>query len=308
MEQVEFMRSGKTGGGSYPLLKLAAPLLLLLAMLAVGGCASLGKSRGSANGQHPPAGAKNSPVVTARGAPSSVAKIVNDQIQHGHYAEGEAALRQHLAQHPDDAAAGAVLRQLTVDPAQMLGSEARDYTVRSGDSYSSLALHYLGDASLFLVLARYNGSNNPSNLRVGQTVRLPVSRSGAGVILPSPSPPSESAVAPVEATTDPLSKAQRLQRESVVLMQQGKKREALAHLEKALLIEPTLASSGSVADSLRKQLVVNYHERAVVLYRDQKLDPAIALWDRALAIDPGYEPAVTYRARALELKRRLKQF
>jgi tetratricopeptide (TPR) repeat protein len=46
----------------------------------------------------------------------------------------------------------------------------------------------------------------------------------------------------------------------------------------------------------------------VVLYRDQQLDKAIALWNRVLAIAPNYEPAVAYRARALELKQRLKQY
>jgi tetratricopeptide (TPR) repeat protein len=51
----------------------------------------------------------------------------------------------------------------------------------------------------------------------------------------------------------------------------------------------------------------NYHQRAIVLYRDQKLDQAIALWDHVLAIDPGYEAATVYRTRALELKHRLKQ-
>jgi hypothetical protein len=45
----------------------------------------------------------------------------------------------------------------------------------------------------------------------------------------------------------------------------------------------------------------------VVLYRDQKLDQAIALWDHVLAIDPGYERATIYRARAIELQHRLKQ-
>ena len=59
---------------------------------------------------------------------------------------------------------------------------------------------------------------------------------------------------------------------------------------------------------MRQQLLSAYHQRAIVLYRDQKLDPAIALWDHVLAIDPSYEPAVIYRARALELKQRLKQF
>ncbi|HTM29615.1 MAG TPA: LysM domain-containing protein, partial [Rhodanobacter sp.] len=60
--------------------------------------------------------------------------------------------------------------------------------------------------------------------------------------------------------------------------------------------------------ALRSQLLDSYHERAIVLYRDQQLDQAIVLWNRVLAIAPGYEPAVVYRARALELKQRLRQY
>ncbi|HQT43672.1 MAG TPA: tetratricopeptide repeat protein, partial [Halothiobacillus sp.] len=53
--------------------------------------------------------------------------------------------------------------------------------------------------------------------------------------------------------------------------------------------------------------VQQYHEAALVAYRKQNLDEAIALWNKALALDPDYEPALGYRARALELKHRLHQ-
>ena len=94
----------------------------------------------------------------------------------------------------------------------------------------------------------------------------------------------------------------------MALLGQGHQQQALARLDEALLINPRLQSSGPEAASLRQQLVVSYHQRAIVLYRNQQLDPAISLWDHVLAIDPGYEPAVVYRARARELKQRLKQY
>jgi tetratricopeptide (TPR) repeat protein len=53
--------------------------------------------------------------------------------------------------------------------------------------------------------------------------------------------------------------------------------------------------------------VQKYHEAALVAYRKQDLDNAIALWNKALAIEPNYEPALGYRARAQELQRRLNQ-
>jgi tetratricopeptide (TPR) repeat protein len=105
----------------------------------------------------------------------------------------------------------------------------------------------------------------------------------------------------------PSAKAQRLQRESLSLLDLGKNDQALTRLGEALSIDPGLKPAGPQAVALRDQLLTSYHERAILLYRDQQLDQAITLWDRILSINPNYEPAVIYRARALELKHRLKQ-
>lgn len=296
--------------GGCRLLKSVIAVTLPMAMLATVGCASFSKSRARVSVQRPASSMATPAPSAVRGDASSLAAIVNGKIQHGLYAEGETALRQYLARHPGDGAAQAMLRQLTVDPVRMLGADARDYTVKSGDSYSSLAARSLGDASLFVVLARYNGSDNPSDLQVGQTLRLPVSSAGSSEVIADASAVHETVTTTTAAIIDasPAAKARRLQDESVVLFKAGRKRDALKRLDQALLIQPKLASNGAVATSLRKHLVANYHEQAVVLYRDQKLDPAIALWDRVLDIDPTFEPAVIYRTRALELKQRLRQF
>lgn len=296
-------------------------VVLSAAMLGMAGCAQMKALKSRVEGPSTdgaPAAIAERPVETMRaegGREPSLAAIVNGDLQQGHYVAGEKALRQYLRQHPGDRSAQGMLRQLTSDPAQMLGSSSRTYVAQSGDSYSSLAARHLGDANLFLVLARYNGSSNPSLLRAGQTLRLPASVNNVAsqgltadsgseassgdtlVVRPSAVPDAES----------PTAKAARLQKESVALSNQGQKAQALARLGEALSLDPRLKSSGSEASSLRTQLVSSYHERAIVLYRDQQLDPAIALWDRALAIDPSYEPATVYRARALELKKRLTQ-
>ena len=296
-------------------LRQAALSAPLLAMLAVAGCAQMSKLKTKVGDQlagHPtavvtPAAATGQPRPSGA---TSLAAIVNDDLQVGHYAEGEQALREYLRQHPGDRAAQALLRQLTIDPEQQLGRASRPYVVQPGDSYSTLALRYLGDPSQFLLLARYNGSSNPSLLRVGQTLRLPAS--AATVALPQADAPAGSARAITPTTTpvdaSPAAQVRRLQKESAALLAQGQKAQALARMEQALTIDPQLQPAGAGPASLRKQLIAAYHQRAIVLYRDQQLDQAIALWDRVLAIDPNYEPAVAYRARALELKQRLKQF
>jgi tetratricopeptide (TPR) repeat protein len=250
---------------------------------------------------------------TVSPAPSrepSLAAIISNQLQLGHYAEGEHALQQYLKQHPGDRAAQAMLRQLVVDPRQVLGERWRAHVVQLGDSYSTLAGRYLGDPNRFLILARYNGSTNPSMLRAGETLRMPLP-AGAEAGATAAAESSAAATMPtaiVRGSESPAAEARRLQSEGVSLLGQGHKDQALARLDQALAIDPRLKPAGAGATALRTQLLDSYHERAIVLYRDQQLDQAIALWDRVLAIAPDYEPAIVYRTRARELKQRLKQY
>ncbi len=283
------------------------PPALVAAALAAGlaGCGSL---RGYSSVVVTPTGApRPAPAMPATPPPgASLAAIIERQLQPGHYAEGEQALRQYLAQHPGDRAAQGMLRQLTADPERWLGSRSRAHVVQPGESWSTLADRYLGDANLFLILARYNHSTNPSLLRTGQALRIPLSARGAApaTTAAADAPPAD----PAAAAPSPVAEARRLQEESVSLLDHGQAQQALARMDEALRVDPRLQPSGAEAASLRSQLLDSYHERAVVLYRDQQLDKAIALWNRVLAIAPDYEPAIAYRARALELKQRLKQY
>jgi tetratricopeptide (TPR) repeat protein len=282
-----------------------------LTVLGMTGCAPLG---GYSSVVVTPARSTAPAAAVAPAAISddlSLAAIIGNQLQPGHYTSGERALRQYLKQHPGDRAAQGMLRQLTADPVQWLGSRWRAHVVQPGESYSSLADRFLGDANKFLILARYNDSTNPSLLRVGQTLRIPLSARDVSPTT-STSPVSAEAAVPGESAVPNAesgsAKAHRLQGESVALLEQGHRDQALARLDEALTIDPRLKPAGAEAVALRSQLLDSYHERAIVLYRDQQLDQAIVLWNRLLAIAPDYEPAVIYRTRALELKQRLKQY
>lgn len=303
-----------------------AILIALPAAMLVTGCAWMNPLRPHVEvelNEAPRVAVVRTPVIERANDYANVAGIVKELIQPGHYAEAEKSLRRYLAQHPGDRAAQSMLRQLTADPQEMLGHQRRIYVVRSGDSYSRLAARYIGDADLFLILARYNGSTHPSVLRVGEKVYLPLSvphheKADRGAIaatsagLEPAGPGQAGATAPISPGNAAIGassamKASQLQDESVALLKQGHQSEALARLDQALALDPQLKSNGSASTSMRSQLVAQYHQRAIVLYRDQQLDQAITLWDRVLAVDPGFEPAIAYRARALELKRRLRQ-
>lgn len=281
-------------------LRQAMLVAVPLTVLGITGCTQVHALKSKIDGNPSASGAM--PAIQPATRPTLSFTAIVNELQLGHYSDGEQDLRQYLAQHPGDRPAQAMLRQLTVDPRQALGSRSRPYVVQTGDSYSTLAAGHLGDPREFLILARYNGSTNPSVLRTGETIHLPLSSSGAPA---GDTQPPSSDEAPVNEL--PSAKAQRLQRESLSLLDQGQNDQALARLGEALSIEPRLKPAGPQAAALRQQLLGSYHERAIVLYRDQQLDQAIALWDRILAINPNYEPAVIYRARALELKHRLKQ-
>ncbi|MDE2248747.1 MAG: LysM peptidoglycan-binding domain-containing protein [Pseudomonadota bacterium] len=293
------------GGSGHPVAVATTLRIAPLALLLLAGCASIPKPRVLVQ-----------PVAATAAAPSaepaattSIAAIIHEQILRGHYGEAERALRDYLAQHPGDRQAQALLRQLTADPRRMLGPVRSTYVVQPGDSYSILAARYLGDPGLFVALARYNGSTNPSLLRAGERLKMPAPVAGGS---PPPSAPVDAARQPAAdaaavAAESPAAKAAGLQRQATALMKQGRQDQALARLDQALAVDPRLGPDGPASIALRKQLVASDHQRAIVLYRDQHLAQAIALWDRVLAIDPGFEPAIIYRARAKELQLRLKQ-
>jgi tetratricopeptide (TPR) repeat protein len=291
---------------------------VLMAML-VGGCAKILKPKAVITPHVPSAAtapAESTPSEEEASPRLSLSAIVNRDLQNGHYAEGEKALRRYLQDHPGDRTAQSYLRQLTDDPKKLLGASSTPHIVQPGESYSTLAAKYLGDANLFLALARYNGSTNPALILVGSTLKLPMNASVAAAAASAQPGPAAAPVAtptivatpPPSAPVAPAQSAQQLESQSLALYRQGHKDQAVATFDKALALNPQLKSADPNFAALSRIWVANTHQQAMVLYLDQHLDQAIALWNRILAVDPGYEPAVVYRTRAMELKQRLQQY
>ncbi len=328
---------------------------LLLGSVLTAGCAQLSefdsKMKGLANGDE--GAGESAEIEEADVDPPADRRSLDailEDLQRGRFEPGRRDLAGYIERHPDDVTARAVMRQLTADPEEVLGSESREYVVREGDSYSALAGRHLGDAGLFLILARYNGSGNPSDLRIGETLRLPgdspargsaasdsddegrparrevdqapmPSRRTAAVLalpdapLPSvrqeenrgdePGRANDAEKSRNEASAEEPTRAERLQDEALALLADDRPEAALERFDAALAEDDGIEPAASRAPALRERLVGEYHQRAILRYRNQQLEQAIDLWDRVLAIDPDFEPAQTYRARARELQRRV---
>jgi tetratricopeptide (TPR) repeat protein len=109
---------------------------------------------------------------------------------------------------------------------------------------------------------------------------------------------------------EPLARRTRAlnhQQRGVILMLQGHDEAAHEAFSQALALVPDLEPARQHRMELRGGLVAEFHEAAVVHFRNQRLDEAVVLWDKALRLDPSFEPARGYRTRALELKRRLRE-
>ena len=116
-------------------------------------------------------------------------------LETGQSGQAKAELRAYLTEAPDGRYAKRsrdLLRQIDVDPKAELGEAHFLYTMRSGDSLSSVAKRYLDDALKFYVLARYNDLDNPSQIKVGQVIKVPgEARPGAVQQAESPEPSAE---------------------------------------------------------------------------------------------------------------------
>jgi len=91
-----------------------------------------------------------------------------------------------------------------------------------------------------------------------------------------------------------------------VAYSEGRKLDALQAYDEAARFNWGVEATRQRLAEIRGELVREYHEAALINYRNQRLDRAITLWTRALTVDPDFERARLYRERAKELKQRLR--
>lgn len=271
-------------------------------MFFLAGCAQLPPSAEGApgNDEHAaelsPHDADQAGEASASPAPLMDLKSIIRLIEAGQSDAALRALKTYLAKDPKNSVALSLQQQLTVNPLVYLGKPVARYTVQSGDTLGGIAAKFLGNPLKFVILGRYNQISRVKDLRVGQVLKLPVKLNADVLAVAEPDVAPAIATEPAPIAADGASLPAAPPTPTAPVPEQN--------AAGALASPRVTLANLSPAQRARVQ---KYHEAALVAYRKQDLDNAIALWNKALAIEPNYEPALGYRARAQELQRRLNQ-
>jgi tetratricopeptide (TPR) repeat protein len=377
--------------------------------------------------EHPPEPPAPLPPPDKIPASQRVTKALQ-RLDQGDYENARNQLVWALQEKPGLQIADKLIQQIDADPIDYLGMKNFSYRVERGESLSIIAGKFLEDPMKFVILARYNKLENPSQLAPGDRIRVPGvmpdqvwrkpkkkphrpkpppdntqsgsedgesdsvdnSETTSGPIIDSQLPTLQPAAPTSPSLEQVLDSARKLHaagdlpaaiyqlesgggrftgsqtlksleidydREySDLLIKQGKLEQARDVLEKLVLLDGSkeqtvndlirvedklearklytrgsdLLASGSVEEAYkiltqaliydpdntlakqaqtesRDKLIDIYHRQAMQHFRKQELDPAIALWDKILALDPEHTLASGYKARALEMKQKLEK-
>jgi hypothetical protein len=204
------------------------------ALLALGACSS---------GPHVRAGA---PPVAGTASEIDVALMLLNQ---GDEPGARKRIKALLKRDPMNASAQVLRDSIERDPKDLLGPDNFAYTVRQGDTITSLAEHFLGNRLKSYQLARYNGLKSPVKLIAGQSLRIPaqparaepVRRPEPTAARPSPALPAPKPPAPVAKPVAPVANpaaARQLRGAGLAALNQGNIDRAVGLLRRAAKLDP----------------------------------------------------------------------
>jgi predicted Zn-dependent protease len=191
-------------------------------------------------------------------------------LNRGSATDARRRLMSALRRDPADAIARDLLAQIDGDPQAMLGAQSYAYTLREGETLSTIAARALGNPMKFYILARYNNIAVPQDVHPGQEIRIPGHRPAPPPsehrAQPQPQPPRTEptrpapapapAPAPRPAANPAL--AQRLRTQGLAALNAGAVNRAVALLRQAAAADPgNAAIRANLAQALRVQRTVH---------------------------------------------------
>jgi tetratricopeptide (TPR) repeat protein len=213
-------------------------------------------------------------------------RMALELLDGGETEEAREKLNCALELNPDAYQATQLLEQLDADPVAYLGKRNFKYTVQSSETLSKIAQSYLGSSLKFVILARYNGIEVPSNLAAGQVIKIPGKKPAE--VQP---PPPEVVVAPPPPPAPVQTGAAQMRDQALELEAAGRLREAYELMSEAVAEDPSLENGEADLDRIRLALVVNLEEQAYDNELSGDLQNAVETWQSILEIDANNIPA-----------------
>lgn len=207
------------------MMNLRVSLLCLGALLLVPACATSPEPAGVSERQEPPAVEAPLPEDVAVSEPETDTGETPLQaairlLDAGREDEALGILEAILKERPSSSTAILLRRQITTDPATLLGAEHQVYVVQPGDTLSALAASRLGDPLLFHALAKYNGLGSAQSLAAGASIKIPRAPEGHGSPSGNDAQP-QSREAPATLSVANVEKSRNLRREGLQALNAG---------------------------------------------------------------------------------------
>jgi len=254
-------------------------------------------------------------------------------LENGEVAAATKEFEQVLKHKPQDETALFMLRQVELTPQQFFDENSFNsrYQTQEGDTFVSIANQFLDDSLSFHSLVKLNQRKNIHDLKAGDIVLVPIAQlqkikskskvtaqHKSAVGLPIKAKLIKDASVAVIETPRPKTaiqleaalvqlKADRFYRSGMNALRNGKQYDAFKAFEKTLTLQPKNDMAALQLNKLKPTVTQFLHDKAMALYKNQKIKAAIGNWDRVLMIDTEHELAKTYRGRAIELQERLDQ-
>lgn len=176
------------------------------------------------------------PRATPDLSPRERVRLAIALLGEGDESRAEVELRTALDEQPNNGAARRLLQQVSEDPHALLGDNARAYTVRQGETMSTLAERFLGDPLLFYALARYNNLDAPNQLAAGQRLMVPQLPGMRAAPAPQDGVPSPTATAAPPPGIDP-GRANQLRLQGLQQLNAGHVETAITLLRQAQTLD-----------------------------------------------------------------------